>query len=246
MMDRNRYSAWFLLSLFLHLLLLWFLFFAVRHPTTAKKELEVELFADRDPKQIVDIPNLAPKEKPKHTKFLSQFDQRVDQETKAPRQRPQPWQDAVQQKPLAKTDGLTQEKENPLVQNRRPETDFLPEIPLGEKTYINAEAFKHTGYYLEIKRKIELTWNPNRVMRKMFQRGISVERGVLATYLGITLHADGRLDDIVVLESAGVPALDEEAQRAFRASAPFTHPPEELLSRDGKLRFEFGFILYGR
>ena len=244
-------SPWLVISLILHLLLFWLAILYAKTPTVLDP-LEVELFAEnRETKQIVDIPELAPKEKPKDTKYLSHNNQRVEKETKAPRQKPNPWQNAIAQNQLNKNqkadaesdpDGLAkkQSEESGSIS----ETDFLPEIPLSDKTYINAEEFKHTRYYLEIKRKIEITWNPYSALRS--HQGISISRGMLATYLGVTLTQNGELDHLAVLSSSGIDALDEEAKRSFYSSAPFTKVPRELLSPDGKLRFEFGFIVYRR
>ena len=252
----KHFIPWIFLSLFLHFLAI-LLMQRYSHELASLKPVDVELReVKRDPnkKQIVDIPELAQKIRPEKSKFLSKHHQQVKEETQSPRKLPQPWQDASVQgkmdaikEDLARLDGdsLSKKTQTPLIP-LRPETDFLEDIKLGEKTYINAEAFKHTSYYLEIKRKIEITWNPRSAMRNLWRRGISIERGMVATYVGVTLKPNGDLEEVVVLESSGVPSLDQEGIRAFRSSAPFTKVPTDLLSQDGKLRFEFGFIVMGR
>lgn len=269
--SKPAFGRWILLSIVLHALLL--AFFALHEPDLADLAAQekarvrwVEL-VDRgqfERRQIVDIPNLAPEEKPRleDRRYLSTKNQRVDEETQAPREKPDRWRAALQGrerkspqarldsegaglKPVPKPKGLDMAPGDEAPQEAASDSDYLKGVRFGEHTYINAEEFKHTGYYLEIKRKIEITWNPNTALRAQFSRGISIERGVLSTYLGITLRPDGQLDDVALLQSSGVDALDQEAVRSFRASAPFTKVPEDLLAPDRKLRFEFGFIIYG-
>jgi len=252
---RKQLLPWLLISFIFHFWILWLLF-SFQEEWFKTKPMEVEIVAHKtDPKdkQIVDIPEWGEKLSPDEARLLSKNPQRVKKETKSPRTAPKPWQDAVVQGALEEKRTPTLEGKDPLYKKYAPErkdlmpsraqTDYLPEVELGEKTYINAEAFKHTTYYLEIKRKIEITWDPVRALRGTLGRGISIQRGILATYLGVTLRADGTLDGLVVLESSGVEPLDQEAKRAFLASAPFTRVPEPLLSPDDKLRFEFGFIV---
>ncbi len=78
-----------------------------------------------------------------------------------------------------------------------------------------------------------------------FNKGISIEKGVLSVSLGVTLNPDGSIYNIAVLSPSGVEPYDNECMRAIRDSGPFTAPPKQILSPDGKLRFEFGFFVYG-
>ena len=42
---------------------------------------------------------------------------------------------------------------------------------------------------------------------------------------------------------SGVSELDDEAVRAFHASAPFPNPPDGLANKDGVITFAFSFFL---
>ena len=51
----------------------------------------------------------------------------------------------------------------------------------------------------------------------------------------------GDLQKIVVTAPSGVTELDDEAVRAFHASAPFPNPPDGLANKDGLITFAFSF-----
>jgi TonB family protein len=63
-----------------------------------------------------------------------------------------------------------------------------------------------------------------------------------STDLSVALTGDGALLKAEVARSCGDPRLDQAVVAAFRAAAPFPHPPRELLAADGVMRLKFGFV----
>ena len=245
--------AWLILSLFFHLLFLSFL--RTEEKATVARALDIvrvelkEFPPNVARRQIVDAPAAGQAVKPKNARFLSYRAQSVKKESVGPSglspggasSRTEERQEAG----VGKEEKSISEMTGPHRGPGNATNEYFPEIPKGDGTYINADAFEHTGYYLEMKRKIQLTWNPQRILRRLWMSGVMRERHDLRTLLGVTLLANGELFQTVVLESAGrgFEDVDQEAVRAFRSSAPFTRPPRELLSPDQKLRFEFGFVI---
>jgi len=263
-MERPIIFPWALTSLLLHALI----FLGVRELIKVKQREEqkslsvawVKEIVDRPRKQVVEIPLTESQEKPKHARFLAEKNQVAEVETRA--QHPSQGKSG----PKVETETETETKAVQALPNpgvavaRAPSppaatqslfdgerSDYLPEdIRRGDKNFINAEAFEHTGYYLEVKRKIEIAWNPRSAFSQARGGGGLFSKNLIKTVLGVTFDRSGSLDQLVVLQSSGIGAIDEEAIRSFRVSSPFTSVPDGLLFTDGKLRFEFGFIIYTR
>ena len=60
--------------------------------------------------------------------------------------------------------------------------------------------------------------------------------------LEVVLDKTGRVVELDVERSSGLPFLDREAKRAFRQASPYPNPPAELLEA-GRFEFQFGFLL---
>src|SRR5262245_27711231 len=92
---KRRWIPWVVLSLLVHGITIYGLPGFLSHRDPVPETLDVWLLDRNEPKQIVDIPELAPHEKPPNARYLSEHDQRVEKETQAPRTLPNPWHEAT-------------------------------------------------------------------------------------------------------------------------------------------------------
>jgi TonB family protein len=118
--------------------------------------------------------------------------------------------------------------------------EFLPDFKVGTKTYVNALANPQVSYYVELKRKFKLTWDPVPALRSQINQ---ITKGKITVVMGVSLDAAGKLSELRVLKGSGLSAYDAEARRTVTASAPFSKPPPYLL-KDGEVRMAWTFVVY--
>jgi TonB family protein len=189
----KRQKRFFILLLLLSILL-HFIFLVLPLSLIPKKEIEekpfvVERLILDDDGQVVDQVAEANKEKPKDSKFLSEFDNKVKKETKAPMvaephraQRPAPPQIAKQgetdQKKGKDTALTIKDKSAPpkptweeltaltpqqeRMQPSRPSSsdDYLPDTDIGDETNLNTKEFMFYTYFARIKERLRMYWTP--------------------------------------------------------------------------------------
>lgn len=120
--------------------------------------------------------------------------------------------------------------------------DYL-EVPEGEKDLLNRKQTRYWAFFDRMKTSVRRKWNPLDVYRLNDpQRQIYGVEDRL-TVLKVTLNGDGSLRNLFVEKPSGVPFLDDEAMRAFRAASPFPNPPEGLKDKNGQIDLRFGFFL---
>lgn len=127
------------------------------------------------------------------------------------------------------------------VAQNQPRDDFLPHYKYGNRTYVNTLANPHIGYYVELKRKFRLTFNPAPHLRGYTT---AVAQGQVNVVLGVSVDRNGQLASLVTLRSSGIPSFDSEGRRTITDSAPFSAPPAHLLGPDGMLHMAWTFIVY--
>jgi len=121
--------------------------------------------------------------------------------------------------------------------------DFFPNVKIGDKTYLNTAAFPDVQYFTQLKRIFRMRFNPAPPLRQHFA-GNRVVVGTINCSMAVTVSPDGRLKELFVVKSSGIPGYDEEALRTVRESAPFSSPPQKVLDKDGILRMNWNFITY--
>lgn len=121
-------------------------------------------------------------------------------------------------------------------------SDFFPDVKVGGKTYLNTAAFPDVQYFTQLKRIFRMRFNPATPLRAHFA-GNRVVVGKVNVSMAVTVSADGRLKDLFVIKSSGIPGYDEEALRTIRQSAPFAKPPAKVME-GGELRMNWNFITY--
>ncbi len=110
-------------------------------------------------------------------------------------------------------------------------------------TDVNAREFRYWGFFERIKRQVRREWNPVPVHLRYDPTGQVWGVRDRLTVVRVTLDEKGNVVDLKVVKPSGAKPLDREALRALRAASPFPHPPKALFDKDGKLRFQFGFLL---
>lgn len=125
-------------------------------------------------------------------------------------------------------------------------SDFLKGKDPGLETLLNTREYKYYTYFNRIRRRLSEHWEPKvkERMNKMFRQGRSIasteER---VTKLLIVLNDAGVLVKVQVLSDSGIHDLDEAAIDAFRAAAPFPHPPKGIVDSEGTIKIRWDFIL---
>lgn len=121
--------------------------------------------------------------------------------------------------------------------------DFMPNLKIGDKTYLNAMAFPDVQYFTRLKRIFRMRFNPAPPLRSYFA-GNRVITGSVNVTMAVTVSAKGQLQDLFIVQSSGIPAYDEEALRTVRESSPFSAVPDKILDKDGVLRMTWSFVTY--
>lgn len=146
---------------------------------------------------------------------------------------------AEEEKKLAKFQTApTKTKE---LQNGSTSGDYLPGFKIGNHTYLNAQANPSITYFVELKRKFELTWNPAPALRRHLNQ---ISRGEIRVVWGVTVNDEGELTDMLLIRGSGLTGYDAEARRTITASAPFSRPPANIQEKDGKLYMAWTFVYY--
>ena len=119
--------------------------------------------------------------------------------------------------------------------------DHLEEVESGDETALNAKRWVYASFFNRLKRQVAQNWDPASVWRRSDPNGTVHGFKTRVTEVRVTLTAKGDLQKIVVTSPSGVSELDDEAVRAFHASAPFPNPPDGLASKEGIITFAFSF-----
>ena len=267
-MRRREKLLWALvLSLFLHLAFLGAgVYFSYLNPPQATSpEREVEVTVIPPGYQIADITPPKKEETPEKSRFLGMYDSRVPDEKVAPSRSPAGGQKAAvvskQENKEKKEQVKRAEGEGPKLATKPPEKaetksrvegddffeglpeDFFPDYKLADHTYLNVLKFPKVGYFVRLKKIFRTTFNPVPSIRSsLFANQVS--QGQIEVVLGVTVDRMGKLADLFVIRSSGLPRYDQEAVRTIRDSAPFAVPPQDLLNSPGALRMAWTFTVY--
>ncbi len=97
---------------------------------------------------------------------------------------------------------------------------------------------EYTAYLEKVKENIVHAWQyPEQASEEGKEGKVDVE---------FTIHKDGRLLDVRILQSSGFSALDREAIRAVGAASPFTPIPVQIALEQLSIRFTFNYTLEKR
>ena len=113
----------------------------------------------------------------------------------------------------------------------------------GDETLLNARSFKYFDYFQRIREGVRREWDPSTVYSGRDPYGKVYGKKDRLTILSVTLDARGGIERLAVHRESGLPFLDSEAIRAFRAAGPFPNPLQGLADASGRIAFRFGFLL---
>jgi TonB family protein len=120
--------------------------------------------------------------------------------------------------------------------------DHLEEVENGDETALSAKRWVYASFFNRLKRQVAQNWDPGTVWRRNDPNGTVYGFKTRITEVRVSLSPKGELAKIVVTHPSGVGELDDEAVRAFHASAPFPNPPEGLVgAKDHLITFAFSF-----
>lgn len=124
-----------------------------------------------------------------------------------------------------------------------PET--VPDATSGKENAINSQKWLGASFFLRVREAVAQAWDPERVYRAHDPDGRVYGYKNWFTVLSITLDANGRLlEPVIIAQPSGLRFLDLEAIRALRAAAPFLNPPKEIVDpATGRIKFRFGFLV---
>ncbi|MEO7092540.1 MAG: TonB family protein, partial [Polyangiales bacterium] len=119
--------------------------------------------------------------------------------------------------------------------------DHLDDVENGDETALSAKRWVFASFFNRLKRQVAQNWDPATVWRRADPQGTVYGFKTRVTEVRVSLSGNGTLQKIVVTSPSGVNELDDEAVRAFHASAPFPNPPDGLVQKDGLITFAFSF-----
>ena len=122
-----------------------------------------------------------------------------------------------------------------------PKNDVGHDIEAGDGTFLNAREFRYAGFFNRLKEQIANYWRPLPEYARRDPTGNIYGMQNRLTVLTIALTEEGALHELKVLQSSGIPFLDDAGVEAIRAAAPFAHPPRGLLNADKLIVFNFAF-----
>lgn len=114
--------------------------------------------------------------------------------------------------------------------------DYLPDIPDGEITLLNAKASK---YALFVRRVAEKVFGELRASHWRILSIMDAKRANNVTTITATLSPSGKLVDVKIQESSGSAQFDQTVYQSVRNGAWDLNPPSGALGSDGNIHFVF-------
>lgn len=249
---RRRFYYYLLISLLLHLLILWFVQIPKFNPKELALSQPIWIDLKKGKYEVVDILPPAREEKPEESNLAGMFDSRVPKETVST--------ELLQRKTRDQGPG-TQDQERKRISERSivhsplslsPKSgpiqdtlleDYLPDFRRGPHTYLNVLRFPDVQYFVMLKRVFKMTYDPLPSLQEAYFQN-RITHGKVETVLGVSIDAQGQLAEVFIFRESGIQGFDQEAMRTIRASAPFMTPPAKLLDQAGLLRMTWTFTVY--
>lgn len=123
--------------------------------------------------------------------------------------------------------------------------DTMPNVQLGTQTWLNSRQFKYASFWNRIRSLAGQAWEPmvEDAMRVNDPNGARLGGEPRMSVVVVTLGADGTVLHVAVSRTSGARFLDEVAVGAFESVGRFPNPPRPLVGPDGRITFQFAFIL---
>lgn len=256
---RKRLIIALLLSLFLIHLPLLFLVYSLEDLGWSGRlpEKNLEAIFVNLPKKLplLDLPKPKRTERPKEAQAESLYDMTAKEEMVAvsPKKSPLSLKDELLALKMQKEE--QEKKELKRFENKSVMTpkqlktgffsaggDFLPDYRVGNRTYVNALGNPNVQYFVELKRRFQMTWNPRPVLQREWE---FVRRGgKISSVWGVSVDERGQITNLILITSSKSQGFDSEARRTIRDSSPFSRPPAYLLKEDRQIHMAWTFVVY--
>lgn len=119
-----------------------------------------------------------------------------------------------------------------------PQNDLIDERTSDELN-LNTKEYLYSTYINRIRRLVNFYWQQN---LDNLPSSTRLSKNQYHSEVNVILNSDGALEFIEVVKECGAPELDEAIVSAFKLAGPFPHPPEGLISKDGRVYLpEMGF-----
>lgn len=260
-MNAQKLKIFLLLSILIHILLFFFLKenWQAFEENPAPEQIATWVKLAAPPPDIVDVPKPKKEEVPDKPTAQGLYNQKTKEETVAPNvpQKKSVAQKEKQEKPVDATktqkfkdlyatqspvQGENQKQDpTPAFSSPFSSGEFLPSYKVGNTTYLNILANPQIAYYVELKQKFKLAWNPIPTLRGHVSE---ISKGKIDVVIGFTILQDGSLTGLRVIQASSLPTYDYEGKRTVQVSAPFSAPPQHLLGSADRLNLAVGFVVY--
>lgn len=125
--------------------------------------------------------------------------------------------------------------------------DYLPGVEEGNGTFLNTREWKYAGFFNRIMAEVRPNWV--RELTSAVDARDPTRQAFMykdrETVIAVKLDGKGQVSDIRVLQSSGVPFLDDAVVKAWKQSQPFVNVPQGLMNDRGEVAFNAGFIALG-
>ena len=112
-----------------------------------------------------------------------------------------------------------------------PNNDLLDE-ERGKSVNLNTHEFLGADYINRIRTLVNFYWQQN---LDNLPPGLRLAKARFETAVDVTLTEQGVLENILVSGQSGSSPLDYAVVEAFKMAGPFPHPPEQLVTDDGRV-----------
>lgn len=121
-----------------------------------------------------------------------------------------------------------------------PNNDLLDE-KRGDAVRLNTRELIGATYINRIRRLVNFYWDQN---LDNLPRSVRFSRPSYTTVVVVVLDGNGSLESLEVVSQSGSDPLDNAVVQAFRIAGPFPNPPEQLVSKDGRVYLpDMGFVV---
>lgn len=119
------------------------------------------------------------------------------------------------------------------------------EIAEGSQTLLNTDKVLYASFMNRIADEIYDPWVQfgQEALREVLSRGRKIEPNLFITKLAVTMNEFGEVTGMTIMQSSGIPELDDAPRKAFWKIARFPNPPTQLFDADKfvRLTYEFQF-----
>lgn len=122
-------------------------------------------------------------------------------------------------------------------------SDRMRDVDEDAKNILDSKRHLFGSFFNRLRDRVAENWQPQKAHERADPNGSRFGDSQRMTVLMVRLDDRGEIVKIEVERKSGAPHLDEEAERAMRAAAPFPNLPEGLVDEHGHVDFRFGFIL---